>query len=392
MRPVDEREQDVARVRVEREPDVGLARVGLRVGVRVVDRPQVPAALVQLVERPGAAPAVEPVRHRRRVGVRHREDLHRDPVGGRDHPAALVRELAEPLLHDLLHEDAVQLGMDPSRRGGARRTRGAPVAGANATSGPRIPGNRRARACSSPGPAARYCSHGRDPDTARAGAGAAGAAPGQPAALAGRAGRRSRPPAKPRRTGLIVGLVVVAALVVGGSRPPSHRVAATASRRPRRPRRPSRPRDLPHADRRRRGRARRRRPRRDRRRAADLRRAGGCLRGAHAGLRGCETRSRSAPTGRSPSRGSCTSWSGRPRRWTGSRSRRSSTSWRPVARWRSRARSRRGPRAMSRPRAAPWTTRRSGSCASRSTTVDRPALGFQELTTDEQLGLAVAAA
>ena len=94
-------------------------------GVRVVDRPQVPALLVDLVEDPQLLLAVEPVGDRARVGVRHREDLHRHAVGGRDHAAALVRELAEPLLHDLLGEDAVQLvqpvllvrysGMQPAR-------------------------------------------------------------------------------------------------------------------------------------------------------------------------------------------------------------------------------------------------------------------------------------
>ena len=108
---VRERQDHVARLRVEGQPAVRVGRVGLGVGVRVVDRPQLPSLLVHLVEHLQLLLAVQAVRDRARVGVPHGEDLDGTTVAvGRDDAATLVGELSEPLLHDLFEEDAVKLG------------------------------------------------------------------------------------------------------------------------------------------------------------------------------------------------------------------------------------------------------------------------------------------
>src|SRR6187200_2912985 len=112
----------------------------------MIDRPQVEAVLFHLIEHAELLGAVETVGRRARVGVRHRESLGRHALDGSDEAAALVGELTEPLLHDLLVEDTVQLSHSTLPEG--RRTDApAPVAGANATSGSVIPGAGRTRRC-----------------------------------------------------------------------------------------------------------------------------------------------------------------------------------------------------------------------------------------------------
>src|SRR5204862_498038 len=102
-------------LRVERLPPVGLRRVGLRVGVRVVDPPQLPAALLDVVEHLQLLLRVEPVGHRARVRVPHRVDLLGPPVPGRDQPTGLVGELLPGLPHDLVEELTIQLDHGTSR-------------------------------------------------------------------------------------------------------------------------------------------------------------------------------------------------------------------------------------------------------------------------------------
>src|SRR5205809_2276492 len=65
--------------------------------------------LIELIEDLQLLLAVESIRRRARVGVRHGEDPHRDALLRRDQTTAFVRELSEPLFHDLFVEDTVQL-------------------------------------------------------------------------------------------------------------------------------------------------------------------------------------------------------------------------------------------------------------------------------------------
>src|SRR3989442_5139212 len=100
----------------------------------MVKGPSSPPAFLDFLVDPELILGIQPISSGARIGVLRREHLDRLPaVVGRDHAAAFIGELAEPLLHDLLGEDGVKFGHRASRkRRGAFRA----VAGANRNSGP----------------------------------------------------------------------------------------------------------------------------------------------------------------------------------------------------------------------------------------------------------------
>ena len=143
VRPVRQRHQQVVRLRVEGLLAVGLGRVRLGVRVRVEDRRRAPARVVDLVEDLQLLLRVQAVGDRARVGVASSgRTIARRPRPLRPRAARSPRwGTRRSVFHHLLVRTPSSSVTPVLRRVAGQARDPAPVAGANATSGPDIPGS-----------------------------------------------------------------------------------------------------------------------------------------------------------------------------------------------------------------------------------------------------------
>ncbi len=106
MLGVRQRHDDVQGVGVKGETDVGLGRVGARVGMRMVDRAQVPAAIVHLGKGVELLLRVHTVRDGAGIGAFDGVDTHRAAVLGGYQATDLVGKSLASMCHQLVDQSA----------------------------------------------------------------------------------------------------------------------------------------------------------------------------------------------------------------------------------------------------------------------------------------------